>query len=187
MRSDLPTVALDVGIPERTLRRAVQRGTVHARRSGPRQIELRTGEEAYLLESWSLVSAIAETLRTERNVRLAVLFGSAARGDAQEGSDVDILVSLAEERPMYIARLTVRLRQALGREVDVLSLRQLREHEPAVLGAVMRDGRPVIDRDGVWPTLIGDRKAVTHAAAIARAKRHIRAARAVAQLTGHEG
>jgi predicted nucleotidyltransferase len=111
-------------------------------------------------------------------------FGSVARGHAGEGSDVDVLVSLAEERPMYLSYLAVRLTRALRRDVDVLSLKHVRAHEPALLGAILRAGRPVVDRDGSWPALIAKRRDVERAAAKARAERHSRAAHAVAQLIG---
>jgi hypothetical protein len=76
------------------------------------------------------------------------------------------------------------LTRALGRDVDVLSLAHVRAHDPALLGVILRDGRPVIDRDGAWPALIAKRRSVERAAAIARAERHRRAAQAVAQLVG---
>jgi predicted nucleotidyltransferase len=145
---------------------------------------LAVGEKTYLREHWALIAAVAEALRTERNVRLAVLFGSLARGNAGEGSDVDLLVSLAEERPLYTAQLAVRLSQALGRDVQVLSLKHVREREPVLLGAILRDGRPVVDRDGSWAELIAERTVVERAATRARAGRRRRAIRAVSQLIG---
>ena len=153
-------------------------------RPGLRQLELAADEDAYLRKNWDTISALAEALRTERNVRLAVLFGSLARGQAGKDSDVDVLVSVTEERPMYVSHLATRLTRALGRDVDVLSLTQVRTHDPALLAVILRDGRPVIDRDGSWPVLIAERTDVERAAAIARTERHARAARAVAQLIG---
>jgi predicted nucleotidyltransferase len=184
MRSDLPAVARDIDVPERTLRRAVQRGTVRCSRPGLRQLELTADERSYLRENWKTISTVTEVLRTERNVRLAVIFGSAARGRMGEGSDVDVLVALIEHRPMYLSYLAARLTRALGRNVDVLSLAQVGAHDPALLGAILRDGRPVVDRDGSWPALIARRPGIERAATRARAERHRRAARAVAQLTG---
>jgi predicted nucleotidyltransferase len=143
-----------------------------------------TDERAYLREHWKTISAITEALRTERNVRLGVLFGSAARGHLGEDSDVDVLVALAEERPMYLSYLAARLTRALGRDVEVLSLAQVRAHDPALLVAILRDGRPVVDRDGSWPALIAERRGIERAAAQARTERHRRAVRAVAQLIG---
>jgi predicted nucleotidyltransferase len=56
------------------------------------------------------------------------LFGSAARGDAGPGSDVDIAVRLSDDFARggfeYIGRLEdlrQRLRQIVGREVDIVA------------------------------------------------------------------
>lgn len=185
MRSDLPALAEDIGVPQRSLRRAVQRGTVRAHRPGPRQIELAIGEGEYLREHWGLIAAVADGLRTERNVRLAVLFGSLARGDAGEGSDVDLLVSFAEERPLCTAQLAARLGRALRRDVEVLSLDRVREHEPVLFDAILRDGRPLVDRDRAWPALKAERVTIERAAIRARRRRHRRAAQAVARLVGN--
>ncbi len=157
---------------------------MRCRRPGLRQFELAADERAYLREHWKTISRVTEALRTERNVRLAVLFGSMARGHTGEDSDVDVLVSLAEERPMYLSYLAARLTRALGRDVDVLSLAHVCAHDPALLGAIMRDGRPLLDRDGSWSALVAKRRGIERDAAQARAERHGRAAQAVAQLIG---
>ena len=47
---------------------------------------------------WSLLSALRRALRTEPNVRLAVVYGSFARGDDVSDSDLDLLVSLREDQ-----------------------------------------------------------------------------------------
>jgi predicted nucleotidyltransferase len=183
-KSELPGVARDVGVPERTLRRAVQRGTARGRRLGPRRVAFDAPERAYLRANWPIISAVAEVLRTERNVRLAVLFGSTARGDARDGSDVDMLVSLADDRPMYTQHLAVRLEERLGSEVDVVTLERLRERDPFLLSVVLREGRPVIDRDELWYRLLADRDRIERAGEEARVARHRRAAAAVAELIG---
>lgn len=183
MLSDLPVVALDIGVPERTLRRAVQRGTVRCRRPGPRQVELAANERAYLRENWEIISAITEALRTERNVRLAVLFGSIARGHAEADSDVDVLVSLAESRPAYLSHLAVRLQRVNARQVDVASLKRVEADAPLLLDRVLDEGRVLIDRDGQWNGLRKRRPAIR-----ARARRDHRrqmagAALAIEELT----
>ena len=157
---------------------------MRCRRPGVRQFELAADERAYLRENWTIISAVTEALRTERNVRLAVLFGSVAQGRVGEDSDVDVLVSLVQERPMYLSYLAARLTRALGRDVDVLSLAHVSARDAALLGAILQDGRPVVDRDGSWPALIANRRGIERAAAKARAERHRRAAQAVAQLIG---
>ncbi len=167
------------------MRRAVQRGTVRAHRPGPRQVELDTGERTYLRKNWPLIAAVSEALRVERNVRLAVLFGSSARGDTGEDSDVDLLVSLVREQPLSRAQLAARLSRALGRDIDVISLEQAREREPVLLDEILHEGRPIVDRDGSWSTLLADHGTVGRAATTARKARHHRAVKAVAQLVGN--
>jgi uncharacterized protein len=54
-----------------------------------------------------------------RNVRV---FGSAGRGEAGEGSDLDLLVEMSEGRNLLdLVALSNELEDALGIEVDVLS------------------------------------------------------------------
>ena len=65
------------------------------------------------------------------------VFGSVARGDEQESSDVDFLVSLAPGRTLIdLARLEMRLEDLLGRPVDVVTERGLRE---SIRNAALRD------------------------------------------------
>ena len=70
-----------------------------------------------------------EILRTAarygaRNVRV---FGSAARGEARPGSDLDFLVELEHGRSLFdLGGLLMELRHLLGCEVDVVTERGLR-------------------------------------------------------------
>lgn len=81
------------------------------------------------------------------HVRLAYLFGSAARGENQSGSDVDIAV-LADEKLSLnqLARLSESLAGALGvaRRVDVVDLRAA---SPVLCAEVVRDGAMLVERD----------------------------------------
>jgi predicted nucleotidyltransferase len=185
--SELPAFARQMAVPERTLRRAVSRGTVRCRRLGPRRVAIDPSERAFLTQSWPLIAAVTQVLRTERNVRLAVIFGSTARGQAQTGSDLDLLVALAEERPMYAQRLSMLLEERLDREVDVLSLARVAERDPALLSTVLAEGRPVIDRDGLWPALLAQRENIVQAASAARSERARRAAEAIVRLSADGG
>jgi len=59
------------------------------------------------------------------NVRV---FGSAARGDDQEGSDIDLLIDLDPGRSLLdLAGLRLDLQALLGRRVDVGMARALKE------------------------------------------------------------
>lgn len=53
-----------------------------------------------------------------------------------------------------------------------------------MLDVVLRDGRPVVDRDGSWLALLSGQAGVERAAAKARTERRRRAANAVTQLIG---
>ena len=54
-----------------------------------------------------------------RNVRV---FGSVARGEAEESSDIDLLVEVGPERtPFFPGGLLIDLEDLLGRKVDIVT------------------------------------------------------------------
>jgi predicted nucleotidyltransferase len=62
-------------------------------------------------------------------VRHASLFGSVARGDARDDSDVDVLVDLDPERPMGLfeySRLKLHIAELLGSSTDVVNRKTLK-------------------------------------------------------------
>ena len=73
-----------------------------------------------------------------RNVRV---FGSVARGDADENSDVDLLVDMEAGRSLLDhAALWLELQELLGRKVDVLSQRGIK---PRIRDRVLREAVPL--------------------------------------------
>ncbi len=162
----LHEVAEEVGAHERTLRRGLTDGLLRGRRPTARTVELAAGEVAYLRTHWPLLAALREALRAERNVRLAVLIGSAARGALREGSDVDVLVELADASWRAQDRLRERLALAAQRPVDLVLLEVARA-DPLLLDASLRDGRVLVDRDRRWLSLMARRAETSHAAASA--------------------
>jgi uncharacterized protein len=73
------------------------------------------------------------TLREQRKIlaqrypiRRLALFGSWARGDAQEKSDVDVLVEVDPSIGMRFVELAEELERALGRHVDLVSSRAIK-------------------------------------------------------------
>ncbi len=120
--------------------------------------------------------ALAERLRTEPNVRLAVLYGSTARGEDTPTSDIDLLVSFAQDTPEAAPKLAVRLERGLDREVDVACLNRVRDSSPLLLLQAIEDGRVVLDRDGVWGGLLMQRNEIEqrayqeHQAQLSRAR-----------------
>jgi uncharacterized protein len=150
--SDLDSLAADLGVSGRSLRRAVERGTIRAPRPSPRRTELSFAERHYVETHWELLSSVVSWLRTRPNVRLAVVYGSVARGDDRPDSDVDLLVSLAREDAHTAASLAASLGEELGRRVQMVSL-DVAGRAPLLLLDVVREGRVLVDRDGEWLTL----------------------------------
>lgn len=166
--TELGALAEQVGVSERTLRRAFNEGTLRAKRPTPRKLTLGSDEKQYLRRSWSLLAALREALRTEQNVRFALLFGSAARGDDEEGSDVDLIVEMRDPSPVRVVDLELKLEGLLGRPVDVLTLEEAGAN-PVLLAEAVEDGRTLVDREGRWAQLSSEARAID-----SRARRHLR-------------
>ncbi len=156
-------LAEEVGVDERTLRRAANQGTVRAERISPRKLRLPLGEAQYLRQRWQLLGELRAVLRTEPNVRFALLFGSTARGDDGEDSDVDLLVVLRDpswERRFDLQR---RIEETLGRDVDVLTLESA-EANSTLFAMAVEEGRVLIDRIDLWPKLSAESEQLTRKA-----------------------
>jgi predicted nucleotidyltransferase len=147
--SPLELLALDVGVSERTLRRAVTQGTLRGRRPTPRKLELPLTEHQYVRRSWPMIALLRSALRTEHNVRFALLFGSSAIGTDTPSSDVDILVALNDPSLLRRLDLKAKLTDLLGREVDVVVLDDAKR-EPSFLAQALAEGRVLVDRDERW-------------------------------------
>ena len=73
-----------------------------------------------------------------RNVRI---FGSLARGEAAESSDIDVLVDLEPGRSLFdLGGLLMELQNLLGRNVDVVTERGLRTR---IRDRVLREAVPL--------------------------------------------
>jgi hypothetical protein len=73
-----------------------------------------------------------------RNIRV---FGSAARGDADEHSDIDLLVEIDPGRSLLdMGGLLMELRELLGRDVDVVTVGGLKER---IRDRVLREAVPL--------------------------------------------
>jgi predicted nucleotidyltransferase len=166
--TELGILAGQVGVSERTLRRALNEGTLRAERPSPRKLTLGSDEKRYLRRSWKLLAALREALRTEQNVRFALLFGSAARGDDDKASDVDLIVEMHDPSPVRVVDLELKLERLLGRRVDVLTLEDAGVN-PVLLAEAVRDGRTIVDREERWAQLSSEAKAMD-----SRARRHLR-------------
>jgi predicted nucleotidyltransferase len=168
---ELAELARELGVDPRTLRRAAADGTVRCERISARRQRVSEDERRYAADHWPLLSTLRRALRTEPNVRLAVLYGSVARGDDTPDSDLDLLVSLGEDRPDTAVKLAVRLQRAVGREVDVARLTRIQDAAPLLLVGAIDEGRVLLDRDDEWTGL------KMHRSEIARRARHAHEAR----------
>jgi predicted nucleotidyltransferase len=110
-------------------------------------------EVAWVRSHWSLVSQLLVALRTEPNLKLVVLFGSVARGDEVKGvSDVDLMVDFRRPFPGALEALRLRLNRQLPAELQLVPLEGARRN-PRLLAEVLRDGRPLVDRERSWSLL----------------------------------
>lgn len=154
--TELELLAEQIGANERTLRRALNQGTLRAKRPTPRRLNLSAAEKQYIRRSWPLLAALRAALRTEPNVSFALLFGSAARGEDAPHSDLDLLVEMRDPALERVVDLGAKLEGLLGRRVDVVPIGDA-EANPWLLADAVAEGRVLVDRDGRWPEL-DDRK-----------------------------
>ena len=76
-------------------------------------------------------------IAAKHGVRSIRVFGSVARGEADEQSDVDFLVEMEPGRSLFdMGGLLMDLRELLGRSVDVVSVRGLK---PRIRERVLRE------------------------------------------------
>lgn len=178
--TDLDLLAGQVGVSARTLRRAVNEGTLRGERSSPRRLRLTATEKQYVLNRWHLLARLRAVLRTEPNVRFALLFGSTARGEDTEASDIDLLVEMREPSLIRLVDLELKLEALLGRSVDLLSLADV-ESNPLLFAEALREGRVIVDREDRWTEL---RSQTAQAERRANDQSRRRGRRAVAGIEG---
>ncbi len=81
-------------------------------------------------------------------IRLAVLFGSAARGQETARSDIDLGVLLAEDAADALWDIEIAAGSAVRRPVDLIDLRRA---PPLLRFEITRDGVVLLEREaGVW-------------------------------------
>ena len=139
---------------ERTLRRAVNEGALRGSRPSPRVLELPLSERSYVRRRWSLLSTLRGALRTERNVRFAMLIGSAASGEDTKDSDIDVIADLRDSSLARVLDLGLKLEDAIGKSVDVIRLEDA-EDDPSFLAGALELGRVLVDREQAWSGLCG--------------------------------
>jgi predicted nucleotidyltransferase len=174
MSAKLQEMANSLNVNERTLRRAWALGTLRGTRVTPYRLELPLEERMYLRGHWQTLSRVRSALRTEPNVSMTVVFGSVARGDDSDASDLDLLVALRDPGLSPQVALTERLRDRTGLDVEVVALEDA-WRRPSLMLEILRDGRVLVDRDERWPDLRAQSESIR---ARARRDRQLRRRRA---------
>jgi predicted nucleotidyltransferase len=95
-----------------------------------------------------LLERLRERAASLPEVRLAVLFGSTARGQTRKGSDVDLGLLLEPDTREARNHAVMELERVAGRETDVVYLNEV----PPLLGfEISRDGILLLEREsGLW-------------------------------------
>jgi predicted nucleotidyltransferase len=120
-------------------------------------VRLSPGEDALLRRNRELLAGLRRALRTEPNVTFAMLFGSVARGDDRPDSDVDVMVVLRTQSLEKMVELQDRLEVATGKDIHLLSKQEASKNE-VLMSLAVEDGRPLVDRIGLWSELQGERE-----------------------------
>lgn len=102
-------------------------------------------DESHGILSLAEILRLATPIFAEAQLPYAYLFGSYARGEAREDSDIDFLIAPQLEGLAYYD-LIEHLREALGKRIDLLDAHQLAEN-PELLSAVLEDGIRIDDQN----------------------------------------
>ncbi|SMC63687.1 hypothetical protein SAMN06296952_2059 [Oscillospiraceae bacterium] len=94
-------------------------------------------EDHGILDHEYIVQRCTDVL-SDYPVKYCILFGSYAKGEAKETSDVDLLV-VSDVKGIKFYEMTERLRETLNKRVDVLDLNQLKDNLDLV-NEILRDG-----------------------------------------------
>jgi predicted nucleotidyltransferase len=100
----------------------------------------------------TLEEEILAVVRTQRTIRLAILFGSLAAGRGGVESDLDLAIDIGQcltagEKMALISNLS----EKTGRPVDLIDLRAIGE---PLLGQILRHGRRILGSDLIYTQLL---------------------------------
>lgn len=90
----------------------------------------------------------AENILREENIKFAILFGSYARNEQKEHSDIDIaIISPKENNIIHTVRLSRKIKEETERKTEVFPIKELEEK---TLGKIAHEGKPLIDKNNKW-------------------------------------
>ena len=101
-------------------------------------------DEEHGILSFDDIKRIVNQVLSQHEVEYCYLFGSYAKGEANEKSDVDLLVA-TEITGMAFFGLCEYLREALHKKVDLLNLAQLNNNKQ-LLYEVLKDGVKIYEK-----------------------------------------
>jgi len=101
-------------------------------------MELYPVDEDHGVLDLEYITERCSTVLSDYPVEYCILFGSYAKGEARETSDVDLLV-VSDVKGIKFFEMTERLREALNKRVDVLDLNQLKDNLE-LTNEILRDG-----------------------------------------------
>lgn len=90
------------------------------------------------------IKSTCQSVFSEYPIKYCILFGSYAKGNANEKSDVDLLIS-TEVTGLRFFGIAERLRNALHKKVDLLDLKQLTNNQD-LLDEILKDGVKVYEQ-----------------------------------------
>jgi len=85
-----------------------------------------------------ILQSCSSTLRNDYGIKSLRLFGSVARGEDHEGSDVDVFVDTETPNPFVLMEAKDFLEQRVGRSVDII--RNHKNLNPRLRSRIERDG-----------------------------------------------
>lgn len=134
--------ALLIGIPYRTYVRYEESDSFSNSYKYRKMVEdlenrLRIDEEHGVLKLSDIKAALIPILESH-NIPFCYLFGSYARGDASQTSDVDLLVDTDITGFDYLS-LVEEIRQALSKKIDLLRLCDLKLGNPIIV-EILKEG-----------------------------------------------
>jgi predicted nucleotidyltransferase len=91
---------------------------------------------------------------TNEGIEVLVLFGSVARGEEHDDSDIDLIVDgpVTDDFAAW-SRLRGQLLEQLDRPIGLLTISEA-ESAPEVLVGALKEGRVIKDQAGRWRTLM---------------------------------
>jgi predicted nucleotidyltransferase len=104
------------------------------------------------INSYSDILRIRQILKGYPHVRLALLFGSLAKGNARKDSDLDL--AIATDHPLdsrQKMQLIAELASAIGRPIDLVDFAMIGE---PLLGQIIVHGRRILGDDDHYARLL---------------------------------